>query len=78
MSVRACRDCGDKVSTKAGKCPHCGTPRPAQGRGCFASQNCLTVIIAVIIVLAVMVVFAGASRQVPMKANSLSTAIYGG
>ena len=59
MSVRACRDCGGKVSTKAEKCPHCGTPRPALSKGCFATQNCLAVILAVVLLLSVMVVFGG-------------------
>ena len=28
MALQPCRECGDKVSTEATTCPHCGTPRP--------------------------------------------------
>ena len=60
MSLRSCRDCGDKVSTKAGKCPHCGTPNVRHRvEGCFAVQNGCTVIIAIVLLLAVVGVFGG-------------------
>ena len=59
MALKPCRDCGGTVSTKAGKCPHCAAERPAQGSTGFAAQNTLTVIIAVVLMLAVMVVFVG-------------------
>ena len=29
MSIHACRECGDRVSSEASACPHCGVPNPA-------------------------------------------------
>lgn len=30
MAMKPCRECGKDVSTKAGKCPHCGVSDPAK------------------------------------------------
>jgi len=30
MALIACEECGQKVSTKADKCPHCGAPVKGQ------------------------------------------------
>lgn len=44
MALEACRECGEKVSTEAETCPHCGVPDPTYQRkeetagessGCF-------------------------------------------
>lgn len=32
MAVKNCTDCGGKVSTKAGACPHCGRPMTAKNQ----------------------------------------------
>lgn len=29
MSIHACRECGNGVSSEAASCPHCGVPHPA-------------------------------------------------
>jgi predicted amidophosphoribosyltransferase len=37
MGLQNCADCGNQVSTKAKKCPHCGAPVKRQtGGGCLA------------------------------------------
>jgi len=33
MAISQCRECGDKVSTEAKTCPHCGVPHPTT-EGC--------------------------------------------
>jgi hypothetical protein len=30
MALTNCRECGEKVSTEASRCPQCGAPRPAE------------------------------------------------
>jgi len=34
MSLRPCRECGQRVSTEASTCPSCGVPNPASAAGC--------------------------------------------
>jgi hypothetical protein len=29
MALKACRECGQQVSTEAASCPHCGVPKPS-------------------------------------------------
>lgn len=42
MAITNCKECSGEVSTKAGKCPHCGAPtrKPA---GCLACLGCLSI-----------------------------------
>lgn len=51
MSLVNCKECGNQVSTKAEKCPHCGAPAPVEKQtkiGCIGTV--IIVIVALIII----------------------------
>ena len=50
MAMKKCKECGDKLSTKAKTCPHCGAPIPrsTEVSGC---AGCLIVVIAMFVII---------------------------
>ncbi len=49
MALKKCRECGNRVSTKADKCPNCGAPLKKSTKiGCLGS---IVVIIFVLIII---------------------------
>lgn len=50
MSLKPCKECGEKVSTKAGKCPNCGAPvAKATGCGTFTAGGCGALLVIVVL-----------------------------
>jgi hypothetical protein len=37
MALKPCKECGREVSSKADKCPQCGSPIKSKGFGCLSS-----------------------------------------
>lgn len=46
MALRACRECGSQISTRAASCPHCGAPVKKQSSS--AALGCLAVIVVLV------------------------------
>lgn len=60
MALKSCRECGEKVSTTADTCPHCGTRNPT-GKLLDTSiggnaRSCLGCIVLPILIVAVLAV----------------------
>lgn len=56
MALRACKECGQEVSTKAERCPHCGASIRKQVSGC---AGCLVVLVLGAIFLVVFAAVTG-------------------
>lgn len=46
MALGKCKECGEQVSSKADKCPHCGAPAKKSGS---SAGGCLVLIIVVVV-----------------------------
>jgi len=51
MALRKCRECGNKISTKAKACPHCGAPQKYQFLRITAGDVGCLVIIAIVVIM---------------------------
>ena len=65
MALKKCKECGNKVSTKANKCPNCGAPVKTTN---FAA-GCLSVIIVTVLVVWIASSFDGDKKNSHVKHN---------
>ncbi len=71
MALVACRECGQKISTEAKVCPHCGVQHPTGKPSNNAGKGCLTVIIIIVLI----VIIGAISDSMPAPpTNSTATA----
>lgn len=69
MSLLACSECGQPLSTEASSCPHCG--KPARKKTSVATMGCVCLLLAVIAVIVIpLIAQGGRGPESPIRSDS--------
>src|SRR5262245_36640079 len=75
MALKACRECGQQVSTRAETCPHCGVRSPVRGNAVTAAIRGLLRLVFFMGILLIMAVWLFGGSKSPPNASKQSTAV---
>lgn len=72
MALKACRECGRKISTQAKSCPHCGIPHPVVSMASMAGAiGCLGAFLLLLVFVA-MAVISSSGETEPQKRDTMA------